>query len=188
MLINISLNTANLNAVDISSPKFQVWQHQEDHWMKTHLHKLADIPTVPIAHLYKHMISNNGPILPFQLADESKDDTESIWTPFSLTGIYVMAIGLLILIGLGIFCCYLFLVLTCYASALTFTIRFYVTYYCGWWCRGSTHLHKQQHGWTAYSKTSQESWPALKMGTYTDRKSTETPSTVKSSSLIRIIE
>ena len=40
MMINISLNTANLNVMNISSPEFWVWQHLEDHWNKTHLHKL----------------------------------------------------------------------------------------------------------------------------------------------------
>ena len=39
---------------------------------------------------------------------ESTGDTDSIWTLFSHTGVYVMAIGLLIPAGLGIFCCYFF--------------------------------------------------------------------------------
>ena len=106
MMINISLNTANLNTMNISSPELRLWQHLEDHLNKTQLHKLADIPTVPVAHLYKHMIDHNGPILPFNLADESIDDTASIWILFSQTGIYIMAIGSLIPTGLGIFCCY----------------------------------------------------------------------------------
>ena len=108
MAINISLNTANLNTVNISSPGFQVWQHLEDHWNKTQLHKLADIPPVPVAHLYKHMINNNRSILPFNLANDPIDDTASIWTLFSHTGIYIMAIASLIPTGLGIFCCYFF--------------------------------------------------------------------------------
>ena len=108
IMIIIMLNTANLNAVYISSPEFWEWQHLEDHWNMSQLHKLADVPTVPVAHLYKHMINNNGPILPFQLANESIDNTASIWTLLSHTGIYVMAIGLLIPAGLGIFCCYFF--------------------------------------------------------------------------------
>ena len=104
-MINISLYTAYLNTMNISSPEFQVWQHLEDHWNKTQLHKLSNMPTVP-AFLYKHMIDNNRPIL-FNLAEESIDDTTSIWTLFSHTGIYVMAIGLLIPAGLGIFSCYI---------------------------------------------------------------------------------
>ena len=83
-------------------------QHWVDHWNKTQLHKLADVPTVTVTHLYRHMFDNNGPILPFQLADESVDDTGSIWTLFSHTGIYGMAIGLLIPAGPGVFCCYFF--------------------------------------------------------------------------------
>ena len=108
MVINISLNTGNLNTMNISSPECHVWQHLEDHWNKSQLHKLADVPSVPVAHLYKHMVNNNGPILPFQLANESLDDTASIWTLFSHTGIYVTAIGFLIPVALGMFCCYFF--------------------------------------------------------------------------------
>ena len=54
------------------------------------------------------MISSNRLITLFMSADESIDDTASIWTLFSHTGIYVMVIGLLIPAGLGIFCCYFF--------------------------------------------------------------------------------
>ena len=130
MMINISLSTANLNTMNISLPEFHVWQHLEDHWNTTQLCELAGVPTVHVAHLYKDMIDNNKPIHPFNIADESVDDTGSIWTLFSHTGIYIMTIGLLIPAGLGIFCCYLFLVLTCHASMLNFMIRFYATYHC----------------------------------------------------------
>ena len=106
--INISLNTANLNTMNISSPGFWVWQHLDDHWNMTQLHKLADEPTGPVAYLYKLMVDNNKLILPFNLADESTDDRASIWTLFSHTGICVTAIGLLMPAGLWIFCCYFF--------------------------------------------------------------------------------
>ena len=53
--------------------------------------------------------SSNGPITPFMSTDdESIYDTTSIWTLFSHTGIYIMAMELLIPAGLGIFCCYSF--------------------------------------------------------------------------------
>ena len=54
------------------------------------------------------MISGTNPITPFTSPKESTGDTISIWTLFSLTGVYVTAIGLLIPAGLGIFCCYFF--------------------------------------------------------------------------------
>ena len=72
------------------------------------LHKLADVPIVSVTHLYKHMINSNRPILLFNLADESIEDTAFLWTLFSHTGIYNTAIGLLIPAGLGIFCFYIF--------------------------------------------------------------------------------
>ena len=105
LTINISFNTVNLNLMNISSPEFRIWQHLEDHWNGTQLHNLVNIPPVPINQLYKHMISSNGSISPFTSTDESIDDTAFIWILFSHTGMYVIAIGLLIPAGLGIFCC-----------------------------------------------------------------------------------
>ena len=46
--------------------------------------------------------------MPSDMDDESTEDTASIWTLFSHTGMYVTAIGLLIPAGLGLFCCYFF--------------------------------------------------------------------------------
>ena len=39
--ITISLNTAHLNVIYISSPKFRIWQHLEDHWNGTQLPSLG---------------------------------------------------------------------------------------------------------------------------------------------------
>ena len=87
---------ANLNIVNISSLDFHIWQHLKDHRNKTQLNHLSCIPSVPIAQLYKHMISGIIPITPFTSSTESIADTESIWTLFSHTGVYVMAIELII--------------------------------------------------------------------------------------------
>ena len=108
LTINISSNTVSLNVINNSSPQFRTWQHLEDHWSGTQLDHLVNIPSVPVNQLYKDMISSNGPITPLMSTDESMDDTASIWTLFSHTGIYIMAIRLLIPAGLGIFCCYFF--------------------------------------------------------------------------------
>ena len=120
-MINILLNTANLNTVNISLPEFWVWQHLEDYWNKTKLHKLDELPTVPVAHLDKHMINNLDTIF------SHKD----LRYGYRITNTSMTRDILL-----------LFLVLTSHLSMLTFLIRFYGTYYCGWWCRGSTHLQK----------------------------------------------
>ena len=101
--INISLNTANLDVVHVSSPEFRIWQHLEDNWNGAHLHHLVKIPSVPIDQLYKQMVRCNVPFNPFMSTDESIGGAVSIWTLFSHTGVYVMAIGLFIPAGLGIF-------------------------------------------------------------------------------------
>ena len=108
LTINISLNTAKISVMNISSPELRIWQHLEDHWNENQLHHLVNIPSVSIDQYYKHVINSNGPIILFLLTNGSTDYTASLWKLFSHTEIYVMAIGSLILAGLGIFCCYFF--------------------------------------------------------------------------------
>ena len=99
---------ANLNMVNMSSLDFHIWQHLEKDQNETQLHHLASIPSVPVNQLYKHMVNGIQPITPFTSSEESTGDTVSIWTLFSPTGVYIMAIGLLMPAGLEIFCCYFF--------------------------------------------------------------------------------
>ena len=127
--INISLNTANLNVVNILGLEFRIW-HLEAHWNRTSLQHLANILSMPFDELCKKMFTSNRPMNPFLSTDRLTGETVSVWTLFSHTGVYIKAIRLLIPPGLGIFFA-TFLVLTCQISTLTFTIRFYVIYYCG---------------------------------------------------------
>ena len=106
--VNISLDMANLHMINISALDFCLWQHLEDHRNETHLQHLTTIPSIPVNKIYQHIINGTQQIIPFGTADESTEDTASIWTLFSHTGIYVTAIGSLILAALGIFCCYFF--------------------------------------------------------------------------------
>ena len=46
--------------------------------------------------------------MPFDMDDESTEDTDSIWILFLHTGVCITAIGSLILAGLGLFCCYFY--------------------------------------------------------------------------------
>ena len=108
LVVNISVDMANLKMVNMSSLDFHIWQHLKDLRNETQLHHLSSIPSIPIAQLYKHVISGTKPITPFTSPIQSIDDTGSIWTLFYHTGVYVMAIWLLIPAGLGIFFCYFF--------------------------------------------------------------------------------
>ena len=129
LTINISLNTANLNIINISSLEFQIWQHLEDHWNGNQLHHLVNIPPVPLYQLYKQMFSSNRPINPFMSTGFNGRYSLHPDTIFSHRS---LCIGLLIPAELGIFCCYIFWCQPARLAWPTFTIRFYAIYYCGW--------------------------------------------------------
>ena len=57
MIMNVSLDTTNINAVNISTPDVRIWQHSNSNWTTPHLQKLANVAEVPVAQLYKHMIN-----------------------------------------------------------------------------------------------------------------------------------
>ena len=78
----------------------------ENHQNKSQLQHLASIPSVPVGQLYSHMAKGIQHITPF--TEESTGDTDSIWTLFSHTGVYVTAIRSLIPAVLGISYCYFF--------------------------------------------------------------------------------
>ena len=106
--VNISLDMANLNMINISSKNFCKWQHLEKHCDESQLQHLTSIPSVPVGQLYSHMAKGIQHITPFTSPEESTGDIDSIWTLFSHTGVYIMAIGLFTPTGLGIFCYYFF--------------------------------------------------------------------------------
>ena len=105
--VNISLDMANLKMINISSMSFHIGQHLDKHQNKSQLQHLASIPWVPVAQLYSHKATGIKHVIPLSSA-ESTGDKDSIWTLFLHTGVYVMAIGSLIVAGLGIFCSYFF--------------------------------------------------------------------------------
>ena len=75
--VNISLDMANLNMVNISSLNFHIWQHLDKHWNKSQLQHLASIPSVPVGQLYTHIASGIHHTIPFSSA-ESTGDTDLI--------------------------------------------------------------------------------------------------------------
>ena len=64
LAINISLDMADIHMVNMSSLDFCLWQHLKDHRNATPTHHFSSIPSVPIAQLYKHMISGIKPLPP----------------------------------------------------------------------------------------------------------------------------
>ena len=106
--VNVSLNMSNLHMIKISVQDFCIWQHLGSNRSDMQLQHLTTIPSIPVHKIYQHMLNNTSSIVPFDMDEESTEHINSIWTPFSHTGMYITAIGSPIPAGLGLFCCYFF--------------------------------------------------------------------------------
>ena len=104
--VNISLNMANLHMLNISAQNFCIWQHLGSNRSDMQLQHLTTIPSIPIHKIYQHLLNSTIPVIAFNT--ESTGNPDSLWTLFSHLGIYISAIGLLIPVGIGLFCYYFF--------------------------------------------------------------------------------
>ena len=104
--INISLNMAYLNMLNISALNFCIWQHLGSNRSNKQLQHLTTIPSIPVHRIYKHLLNSTMSVVPFNT--DSSENVNSLWNLFTHSGIYVSAIGLIIPIGIGLFCCYFF--------------------------------------------------------------------------------
>ena len=102
--INISLNMANLHMLNISAQIFHIWQHLGSNRSDMQLQHLTTIPSIPVHKIYQHLLNSTMSVMPFNT--ESSGNTNSLWTLFTHPGIYISAIGLIIPVGIGLFCCY----------------------------------------------------------------------------------
>ena len=115
--VNVSINMANLHMINISALDFHIWQHLGSNRTEAQLQHLTTIPSIPVHKIYQHMVNDTLPIMPFDMDEESTEHTDSIWTLFSHTGMYITAIGSLIPAGLGLFYCYIF---WCWSARLAY--------------------------------------------------------------------
>ena len=76
--VNISLDTANLNTINISSLDICIWQCLGKHGSESPLQHLASISSVPVDQVYRHMANGIQHITPFTSPGESTGDTASI--------------------------------------------------------------------------------------------------------------
>ena len=73
MTIHVSLEKANLNSLNVSTPDFCIWQHIGSNWSISHIQKLANVPEIPVTKLYRHLICQSKPILSFEMNRSSKE-------------------------------------------------------------------------------------------------------------------
>ena len=70
------------------------------------LQHLATIPSIPVYKVYQYLLNSTMQLTPFNT--EPSDNTDSLLGVFTHPGIYVSALGSIIPIGIGLFCCYFF--------------------------------------------------------------------------------
>ena len=104
--INVSLDMANLQTVNITALHFCVWQHMGKNHNETQLQHLADIPSVPVYKVYEHLLNNSLRMTPFNM--KLPGDTNTLWNMFTHPAVYISALGPFIILGTGLFCCYFF--------------------------------------------------------------------------------
>ena len=73
--VNVSLNMANLQMINISAQHFCIWQHIGSNRSDMQLQHLATIPSIPVHKVYQHLFNSTMPIVPFNT--ESSEDTDS---------------------------------------------------------------------------------------------------------------
>ena len=97
---------ANLQLINITMLHFCIWQHLGNNRSDTQLQHLATIPSIPVYKVYQHLLNSTLQLTTFNT--EPSEDTNSLWSLFTHPGIYVSALGSLIPVGIGLFCCYFF--------------------------------------------------------------------------------
>ena len=104
--VNVSLDMANLQLINITALHFCIWQHLGNNHSDIQLQHLATIPSIPVHKVYQHLLNSTMQLTPFNT--EPSEDTDSLWSVFTHPGIYISTIGSLIPVGIGLFCCYFF--------------------------------------------------------------------------------
>ena len=104
--VNVSLDRTNLQTINTTVLHFCVWQHMERNHSETQLKHLATLPSIPVHKLYQHLLNSSLHLTPFNM--KHSEDINTLWNLFTHPGVYISALGLLIPVGIGLFCCYFF--------------------------------------------------------------------------------
>ena len=102
-MMNVSLDTANINAGNISTLDFKIWQHFNSNWTQTHLQIIANVLEVPATKLYRDMINISEPIYSFTVKDDDEDPS-LMWSILMHPGTNIGTIGMISVVCIGVYC------------------------------------------------------------------------------------
>ena len=92
LVMNVSLDTDNNNAIDISTLNLRIWHYLRKNWIKAHRQKWANVPEVSVIQLYRDMINTTEPIHSFPIKNDD-EDSPLIWTILNHPGTYIGTIS-----------------------------------------------------------------------------------------------
>ena len=104
--VNVSLDQANIHAINIMALHFCVWQHMGSNHSNLDLQHLAVLPSIPVHQIYEHLPKQFS--MPYTIQHETIRGIRHFWNLFSHPGIYVSALGSVLPVGVILFCCYYF--------------------------------------------------------------------------------
>ena len=104
MVMNVSLDIANINAINISMPDFRIWQHFNINRTTPQLQKLTNVPELPVTRLYKHMINTSEPVHLFVFNKDDDKDSSLIWTNLMHPGTYIGTVHMIFVVCIGVYC------------------------------------------------------------------------------------
>ena len=90
----MTIVTCGMLRVNISISDFHIWQHFSSNWITAHRQKLADVPEIPVAELYKHMIGQSEPIIPFEINGHTEEGPSLLGKPLIHLRTYKGTIGM----------------------------------------------------------------------------------------------
>ena len=104
--VNVSLDWANICAINVTALHFRVWQHMGRNHSDLDLQHLAILPSIPVHQIYDHLLNGSQCLTPFNM--KPSGDSATFWSLFHHPVIYVSALGSVLSVGVILFCCYYF--------------------------------------------------------------------------------
>ena len=104
--VNISLDQANICAINITALHFHVWQHMGSNRSNLDLQHLTVLPSIPVHQIYEHLLNSSQCLTPFNM--KSSEDSHIFWNIFSHPRVYVSALGSVLPVGVILFFFYYF--------------------------------------------------------------------------------
>ena len=95
--VNVSLDWANICAINITSLHFHVWQHMGRNHSDLDLQHLAILPSIPVHQIYEHLLNSSQCLTSFNM--KPSEDSDTFWSLFSHPGIYISALGSVLPVG-----------------------------------------------------------------------------------------